>query len=279
MKYTIDNAAYFQGAAAALILYLVISSFLTYRRLRHFPGPFLASFSYASIFLFWFSRKQSASYKDLHKKYNSRLVRIGPNDLITDDPEMIKRMNSARSKYGRSDWYKPTKINPYEDALFNLMDVKEHDVLKAKLSFGYGGKENPDLEAGIDEQLSALVSLIRQKYITVGSALRPIEFGTTTQRFTLDVITRVAYGKAFGYLRPEEEDVYNYLQATNTGPRKYLGGGGLYTDLMNYRMISDLIHTLQNSHPNARSFRRNPMGGEAALLEVFSESYWAETNG
>lgn len=203
-------------AVLGFLVYLLLSSILTYRRLRHFPGPFLASFSYLYMLRVWISRRQSASHKDLNRIYHSRFVRIGPNDLITDDPEFVRRMNSARSRYGRSSWYAPTKLNPYEDSLVNMLDVKEHDRLKAKMSLGYGGKESPELEIGIDEELEALVGLIRRKYISVGSVLKPFDIATAAQFFTLDAITRMAYGKAFGYLA-NEEDVFGYMKATETG--------------------------------------------------------------
>lgn len=213
----VHNASNLAAAAAlGLLTYLLVSSVLAHRRLRHFPGPFLASFSYLYMLRVWISRRQSASHKNLNKIYKSGFVRIGPNDLITDDPEFVKKMNSARSKYGRSSWYAPTKLNPYDDSLVNMLDVKEHDRLKAKMSFGYGGKENPELETGMNEDLQALVDLIRRKYISVGSVLKPFDIATAAQFFTLDAITRMAYGKAFGYLT-NEEDVFGYMKATETG--------------------------------------------------------------
>lgn len=197
-------------------MYALVSSVLVYRRLMHIPGPLLASISYLYIFRVWLSRRQSLLYGDLNKQYNSRIVRIGPSDLITDDPDFIKRMNSARSKYGRSSWYSATKVNPYGASLVNMLDVKEHDKLKSKMSFGYGGKENPELEAGIDEQVEALVDLIRRKYVSFGSGLKPLDVARIAQYFTLDSITRIAYGREFGYLATEE-DVFGYIRATETG--------------------------------------------------------------
>lgn len=212
-----DNAwSFLPVVAVGLLAHFLVSTFLVYRRLRHFPGPLVAAFSYLYMFRLWMSKRQAASYKDLNRTYESPLVRIGPNDLITDDLEIIRKMNSARSRYGRSSWYTPSKMNPYDDSLFNILDPREHDKMKAKMSFGYGGKENPELEAGIDEQLGGLVDLIRSKYISAGAAVRPFDLARTAQFFTLDAITRVAYGKAFGYLATEQ-DVFGYIAATESG--------------------------------------------------------------
>lgn len=210
---TIQNPYLLPAAAITFVGYIFLSYMSAYLRLRHFPGPRLASFSYLYIARVWLSGRQSASYKDLNTKYNSSLVRIGPNDLITDDPEIIRRMSSARSKYGRSSWYRAMKLNPYDDSLFSMLDLKEHDKLKAKLSFGYGARENPGLEEAIDEQTQGLVNLIRRSYISEGSTLRPIDLGKVSQYFTLDSLTRVAYGKAFGYLTTET-DVHGYIKSS-----------------------------------------------------------------
>lgn len=210
---SIQSHYLFPAAAIALVGYFLISNVLAYRRLRHFPGPLLASFSYLYMIRVWLSGRQSAGYRGLNAKYNSSLVRIGPNDLITDDPEIIKRMSGARSKYVRSSWYRAMKLNPYDDSLFSMLNVKEHDKLKATLSFGYGARENPGLEQGIDEQIEQLVDLLRRSYISAGSTLRPMDLGQISQFFTLDALTRVAYGKAFGYLT-SETDIYGYIKSS-----------------------------------------------------------------
>ena len=58
-----------------------------------------------------------------------------------------------------------------------------------------------------------MVDLIERKYLSSGSHLRPLDFGRITQYMTLDVITKIAYGEAFGYLA-QDEDVHQYIQTT-----------------------------------------------------------------
>ncbi|KAK3682970.1 cytochrome P450 [Podospora appendiculata] len=194
----------------SLALYLIASYLAAWHRLRHFPGPTLGSFSYLWMFRAGRSGRQSERY-NLNKRYNSNLVRIGPNDLITDDPDIIRRMNGARSTYGRSSWYAAMKMDPYGDCLFDLTDTAAHDRLKARLAFGYGGKENPHLERDIDEQVLSYVDLIRRTYLSSDGVLRPLDFAHTISYFTLDAITKIAYGAPFGYLATDS-DVYGYLR-------------------------------------------------------------------
>ena len=77
----------------------------------------------------------------------------------------------------------------------------------------YAGKENPNLEAEIDEQIASFISLIHRKYLSKGATLRPMDFGQKAQYFTLDVITKVAYGKEFGFVT-KDEDVHEYIKTT-----------------------------------------------------------------
>ncbi|KAI2638910.1 cytochrome P450 [Hypomontagnella submonticulosa] len=200
-----------------LLLSLVYSRVVAWYRLRHVDGPWLASFTY--LWMLWITIKgrQSISYRETIQKYGP-LVRIGPNELIIDDPEIIRRMNAARSKYRRSSWYSATRLDPYLPSLFNLQDAAEHDKLKAQLSFGYGGKENPGIEDGIDEQLAALIALIRRKYLSTDTELHPMDFAHRIQFFTLDTITKVAYGRAFGFLA-SDSDVHGYIKTNEAQVR------------------------------------------------------------
>ncbi|KAI4863833.1 cytochrome P450 [Hypoxylon rubiginosum] len=198
--------------AGLLFLALVYSRATAWYRLRHIDGPWYASFSYLRMLRATLSGQQAASYYALGREYGP-LVRIGPNDLLTGDPEVLRRMNAARSRYKRATWYDAIKMDPYVRSLFTTREPAEHDKLKAQLAFGYGGKENPAIEADVDEQLAGLVSLIRGKYISTAAELRPLDFAQRVNYFTLDAITKIAYGRAFGYLATDS-DVYNYIETT-----------------------------------------------------------------
>lgn len=198
----------------SFLIYYVFSSILTWYRLRDFPGPIVGKFSYFWIMSNARSGRPAEHYTKLNRKHGS-LVRVGPNDLVTDDPDIIRRMNGARSTYGRSSWYDSVKLNPHEDSMFSLRDVSAHDKLKAKCAGGYAGKENPTLESGVDSQIAGAIDLIRRKYITTDDEVKPMDLGKVTQFLTLDTITKIAYGKEFGYLATDS-DIYGYISTTET---------------------------------------------------------------
>ncbi|KAK0726232.1 cytochrome P450 [Apiosordaria backusii] len=145
----------------------------------------------------------AAHFTSANSKYGST-VRIGPNDLLTSDPDVIRRTSAARSKYLRSKWYKLSRLDPLDDAMFTTLDTKRHDELKAKLSAGYAGKDVPNLERDIDLKLREVREVLEGK-VEQG---KNVDLARLSQHFTLDVISRIAFGHEadFEMVKTEGED-------------------------------------------------------------------------
>lgn len=187
--------------------YFLGSTLYQWHRLRHIPGPFLASFSYLWLANSGWCGRQHDIHKDLAEKYGP-LVRIGPNEVSTDDPETIRRITSAKSAYPRSGWYDGARFHPEADAMFTMLDPARHDKHKAKTSFGYSGREVPDLESAFDGQIQNLIGLIRRKYVRkagAGSPVVPLDLRWVCSLYALDAISRLALGKEFGCLEADDD--------------------------------------------------------------------------
>ncbi|MCJ1311384.1 hypothetical protein MMC25_005055 [Agyrium rufum] len=200
-----------QYLLVSICLVIVVSYYVSaWYRLRQFNGPWLASFSEA--WLFWKSTSGNLHLilYDVYRKHGD-LARIGPNWLVTSDPDIIRYMSSARHKHKKSGWYASLKADPHVHSVFTETNLEEHDKLRAKMQPGYSIKENRDLEDKINDQVDSLVKLIETKYISTSSATSPLDFATAAQYFALDVITGVAFGKPFGYLR-QDRDVLNFVK-------------------------------------------------------------------
>jgi hypothetical protein len=78
----------------ALLVAYALGQYRQWQRLRAFKGPLIASLS--SLWLPW-----AITTKECHLKFAKAneqygpLARIGPNLLITSDPELLIRMNSG----------------------------------------------------------------------------------------------------------------------------------------------------------------------------------------
>ena len=189
-----------------LVVYFLVTTFTSWYRLRHIPGPFLGSISYLWLARTAKSGRQFWIYRDMYQKYGP-LIRVGPNELSTDDPEVLRRIAGARSSYQRDPWYLAARFDPYHDNVFTILDADAHDKYKAKIAGAYGGRETPALEPGVDDQIRSLLDLIRREYLT-----KPVEFAELISYFTVDVITRSAFGREFGDLR-SNSDVYGFLES------------------------------------------------------------------
>ncbi|KAK3360740.1 cytochrome P450 [Lasiosphaeria hispida] len=199
----VDSAQLLPFGAGALALYYVVSSFTAWCRLRHVPGPFLASFSYL-----WLVRNNLLGISSTQllslKKYGS-VVRVAPNYVLTDDPAALRRISGPRSAYGRDDWWTGLRIDPRQDNMLTTMDTAAHDRLKAQTANGYNGRDNVDIEGSLNTQIAQLKALIRRCYISTPAESRNADLVWLIRFFTLDSVTSLAYGEPFGYMEANED--------------------------------------------------------------------------
>ncbi|KEZ41656.1 hypothetical protein SAPIO_CDS6974 [Scedosporium apiospermum] len=156
---------------------------VTYRwyRLSHVPGPALAGWS-----KYWIVRESMRGRQ----------------------PIAIKEVTD---KYG----YDAMRMDPARDNVFSMRDEVSHTKLRAKMAAGYSGKENLSMEGTIDTQIAKLVQLIETKYLSTAHDYRPMDLGVKGQYFTLDVISDLAFGHAFGFM-DKDDDVFDYLKITKS---------------------------------------------------------------
>lgn len=64
------------------------------------------------------------------------LARVGPNDLVNDDPEFARRIFGARSQYIRADWYDSLRFHPEKNNVLTHRDEEEHGKLRSKMAAG-----------------------------------------------------------------------------------------------------------------------------------------------
>ncbi|KAL1594629.1 hypothetical protein SLS60_010390 [Paraconiothyrium brasiliense] len=78
----------------------------------------------------------------------------------------------------------------------------------------YSGKENTDLEPTIDRYINQYTSLIRQKYLSTSAQHKTMDLARKTQYLTLDVISDIGFGQAFGDLA-NDSDMNSYIESTD----------------------------------------------------------------
>lgn len=223
------------AAGAVLLAWSLVSTVLAYRRLSHIPGPFLASVSDLWLIQTATSGRLSDIFEETARAYGP-LVRIGPNQILTSDRDLLRRCGAVRGAYERGAWYRPFRFAD-TDNMFTLRGLEAHDKRKAQIGVAYNisGREVDLIEPNVDSQVREMVALLRRKYcVSAGSADGTgseekarrggggggvggggggelLEFAQLSTYLTLDVITRAVYGREWGHLRTDS-DVTGWLE-------------------------------------------------------------------
>lgn len=200
---------------ATCVLWYIVSAFFAWLRLRQFPGPPLASFSYMWGLFAMRSGKMHRILTETQRRYGP-IVRVGPNELLVYDSETLWHINSVRSGYGRGGWYESIRFDPSGHSMLSEPDTERHDARKAQLASSYAGKGGVDLEAVVDSQIAVLVDLLQKKYVRkIGDeATKPLDFGCIARYFTIDVTTLAGMGKPWGDLAAET-DMFHFLETAD----------------------------------------------------------------
>ncbi|OHW97442.1 pisatin demethylase [Colletotrichum incanum] len=202
------------GAGAGIwVLCYLLSALYSWNRLGAVPAAsWTAHFSYLWLAKTTYSGRQYWVHRSLHKSKGS-LIRVGPNEVVTNDPKLVRKISGTDERWARDPFYITGKFNPYHDNMFSILNPREHQMAKSRRLAAYSGRETPDLEIGMDGLVKTLIHMIEARYTSpIKDSQGPplLDLGRTSCYFTLDVITRLAFGKEFGYL-DSENDHFGFL--------------------------------------------------------------------
>lgn len=198
-----------------LVVYYVVSSIAAFVRLRHIPGPALWAWTRLPLVRTHLKGDSYEKFGVLAGRYGS-LVRIGPNYVMTSDPDIVRRLNAPRSPYIKSNWYIASRFTPGIDNMISDRNDAHHEVLRKKALPAYSGRENPRLERDMDETVLDLVHLIRDKYLTTDNNRRvEMELARKAQFFTTDTISLLAFKEKFNDLK-DDTDHFGYIEEVET---------------------------------------------------------------
>ena len=122
-------------------------------------------------------------------------------------------MNAVRSPFTRGQWYSCLKLHPERENVVSILDEREHADRRNRMTPGYSGRENLHLEQDVDEQLLKLFDLLNARYVACpeDGVFRTVDLSRVTSFFTLDTISKIAFGQTFGFL-DKDEDPFGYLK-------------------------------------------------------------------
>ncbi|KAK2597356.1 hypothetical protein QQS21_006053 [Conoideocrella luteorostrata] len=139
------------------------------------------------------------------------IARISPEDIVTSDAELVKRILAVRSPYTRSEWYNGMRFDPSKNFVLSMREDSLHTMMRSRMAAGYSGKDVEDLEKKVDSNVMKLVHLI-DSYIVEN---KPFDLSRKVHYFTLDVLSDIAFGQPFGNLA-SDSDKHDYIKNIET---------------------------------------------------------------
>ncbi|MCJ1258853.1 hypothetical protein MMC24_006687 [Lignoscripta atroalba] len=185
------------------------------RPLSDIPGPRWAAFSRLWLVKTLASGDSAVRFVEVNSQYG-RLARIGPNHLLTNDPELTRRILATTSRYTRAPWFDSLKIDPHVSNIASERDAKKHSRLRYKLSAGYAGQGIDDVEPTIDEHILNWIRCIDAHCLAQRRSSRAFDIGKSIQFLTVDLITQLCLGEAFGCV-DSNRDQFDFLATVRTG--------------------------------------------------------------
>ncbi|KAM7203473.1 cytochrome P450 [Naviculisporaceae sp. PSN 640] len=188
----------------AFLAWYITTAILSWYPLRKFQGPFLASFSCSS-----------SSAPTRARERFALAYRAKPTD--NRRPGYLETHVHCSTDLFTREWYDAVRLHPDNPSMFGSRDTVWHGDTKAKTVAGYSGREAPGLEKDIDSVVLALKRYIRAKYLysnspgpekkkkkkKEGGKGKLLDFAPAAQNFALDVISKIAFGKEFGFLEAD----------------------------------------------------------------------------
>lgn len=168
--------------------------------LKKYPGPFLAGWT--NLWRVWkvIGAEYAPTMKKLHEKYGP-VVRIGPNLLDLDYPELARVIYSTDGKWTKSDFYKNSssiingKITYH---MFSETDNVEHARLKRPVVRHYSVPSVLAMEPHMDAVVADLLQHLQKRFV---QPKKTCEFGEWLGYYAWDFLGIVTFSTKFGYMK------------------------------------------------------------------------------
>jgi hypothetical protein len=152
--YSVWSIPAFMITSCAFLAYILFSSiYVAHTHLSDIPGPVVAPYSRIWMLLALISENCNIWYYETNRKYGkytaeishiTRLIkyllgvlaRIGPNHLLTSDPDIFRQILNVRSEYERGSWFDCLRLNPYRANLITERDRVVHNQLRRQMAAG-----------------------------------------------------------------------------------------------------------------------------------------------
>ncbi|KAI1193046.1 putative benzoate 4-monooxygenase cytochrome P450 [Nemania serpens] len=169
-------------------------------RLRHIPGPLLASLTDFQRVHWVTTKRAHLIVQDLHAKYGE-VVRIGPNMVSFSNPEAVPVVYITKPGFPKSEFY--SVLRPYTrgtggvHGVVNTTDEAILKQLKPPIAPLYSISSSISFEPRIDEVQECLQKNLDKRFLENGEICN---LGEWLQFFAFDVMGTLTFSKRYGFL-------------------------------------------------------------------------------
>jgi hypothetical protein len=174
---------------------------VTKRLQQQFPGPFLLRLSKFCTLRYVLPHFQYyAEVENLHKKYNSDIVRTGPRELSIISVEAIPLIHGPASKCTKGPWYE--QLHHLEgSSMHNTRSKKDHRERRRGWDRALNAKSLREYEPRINRHTLNLISKLHEH------AQEPsVRISNWVNFYSFDVIGDIGFSRSFGMIERGEED-------------------------------------------------------------------------
>ncbi|KAK1836434.1 Pisatin demethylase [Podospora conica] len=167
--------------------------------LRRYPGPGLAGWT--NLWRFFLVRRGDyhRRIKQLHDKYGP-VVRIGPNLVDLDCPELIKTIYGTDVAWRKTEFYHNNSIMVGREIVYNVFSMTDpagHARMQKPIAkyFSIGGILA--LEPLMDESINDLCTQLERRF---DGGSKTCDLGEWIAYCTWDLITSITFSRPYGYM-------------------------------------------------------------------------------
>ncbi|KAK0642221.1 cytochrome P450 [Cercophora newfieldiana] len=167
--------------------------------LRGIPGPFFAGWTNLWRLLAVWSDEYPQRIHKLHKRYGP-MVRVGPNTVTLDFPELIKTIYGTDGKFPKTEFYASSSAivdGKLHYTLFAQPDPELHAMAKRPVAKYYTTGAALALEPQMDRAISELMTQLDERF---AKRAKPCDLWRWSLYLTWDLSSYIIFSRRFGYL-------------------------------------------------------------------------------
>ncbi|KAH8174458.1 cytochrome p450 domain-containing protein [Sarocladium implicatum] len=202
------------GTVAAIVA-AKLAYELFFSPLSAFPGPFVSKITDGWRAYLATRGKVDQNQLAWHRRWGTA-VRVGPNTISLNDPDLIKTVYASKNAWRKSDMYRPNDIvvnGKRMSNIFSTQDKAFHAKYTKPIIGFWSMSKVLELEPLLDETLKLFVEKLQSEFVDEGKVCM---LENWLSYFTWDAMANVSFGRPYGFIE-EGGDVGNIISESTAG--------------------------------------------------------------